>query len=172
ALLMEVVEEQQLLASSKNIALWLHLVDSPETASNPELLDDWFNLMGNWEQLARLFTNLISNALRYTPDKGKVEVELTRVEITNRSVLQVKIEDNGIGIPSEALPRLFDRFYRVDPARSHGSGNYFTQNSAGSGLGLPISKAILENHQGQIQIESILGKGTTVTVTLPIIPGS
>ncbi|MDY6901001.1 MAG: HAMP domain-containing sensor histidine kinase [Cyanobacteriota bacterium] len=172
ALLMEVVEEQQLLASSKNIALWLHLIDSPKTQSNPELLDDWFTLVGNWEQLARLFTNLISNALRYTGDNGKVEVELVRLEIANRSVLQVKVKDNGIGIPSEALPRLFDRFYRVDPARSHISGNSFTQNTAGSGLGLPISKAILENHQGQIQIESILGKGTTVTVTLPIILGS
>ena len=172
ALLMEVVEEQRLLASSKNITLWLHLIDSPETQTNPELLDDWFTSMGNWEQLARLFTNLISNALRYTPEKGKVEVELARLEVANRSVLQVKVEDNGIGIPSEALPRLFDRFYRVDPARSHRSGNSFTQNTAGSGLGLPISKAILENHQGQIQIESILGKGTTVTVTLPIIPGS
>jgi len=169
ALLMEVVEEQQLLAESKNINLWLHLIDSPETESNPELLDDWFSLMGNWEQLARLFTNLISNALRYTGDNGKVEVELARLEIVNRSMLEVKVKDNGIGIPSEALPRLFDRFYRVDPARSHISGNSFTKNTAASGLGLPISKAILENHQGQIQIESILGKGTTVTVTLPII---
>ncbi|BAY85113.1 integral membrane sensor signal transduction histidine kinase [Calothrix parasitica NIES-267] len=172
ALLMEVFEEQQLLASSKNIALWLHLIDSPQTQSNPELLEDWFTSMGNWEQLARLFTNLISNALRYTSENGKVKVELARLEVVNRSVLQVKIEDNGIGIPPEALPRLFDRFYRVDPARSHRSGNSFTQNTAGSGLGLPISKAIIENHQGQIQIESILGKGTTVTVTLPIIPGS
>ncbi|MEM1395225.1 MAG: ATP-binding protein [Cyanobacteria bacterium P01_H01_bin.150] len=169
ALLMEVVEEQQLLASSKNIALWLHFIDSPETQTNPELLDDWFTLMGNWEQLARLFTNLISNALRYTPENGKVKVELTRLEIVNRLVLEVKVNDNGIGIPPEALPRLFDRFYRVDPARSHISGNSFTHNTAGSGLGLPISKAIIENHQGQIQIESILGKGTTVTVTLPII---
>ncbi len=172
ALLMEVVEEQQLLANEKNIALWLHLIDSPETQTNPELLEDWFTLMGNWEQLARLFTNLISNALRYTQENGTVEVELSRIEIVNRSVLQVEIKDNGIGIPSEALPRLFDRFYRVDPARSHTSGNTLTKNTHGSGLGLPISKAILENHQGQVEIESVLGKGTTVTVTLPIIPES
>ena len=169
---MEVVEEQQLLAGSKNIALWLHLIDSPKTQSNPELLDDWFTLMGNWEQLARLFTNLIGNALRYTQENGRVEVELSRIEIVNRSVLQVEVKDNGIGIPSEALPRLFDRFYRVDPARSHTSGKTFNKNTHGSGLGLPISKAILENHQGQVQIESVLGKGTTVTATLPIIPES
>ena len=172
ALLIEVVEEQQLLARSKSIALWLHLIDSPQIETNPELLDDWISLMGNWEQLARLFTNLISNALRYTKENGKVEVELKRLEITNRDLLEVKVKDNGIGIPPEALPRLFDRFYRVDPARSHPSGNTLTTstpNSAGSGLGLSISKAILENHQGQIQIDSIFGRGTTVTVTLPII---
>ncbi|MGB3639504.1 MAG: ATP-binding protein, partial [Rivularia sp. (in: cyanobacteria)] len=169
ALLIEVVEEQQLLAKSKNIGLWLHLIDSPETQTNPELLDDWFALMGNWEQLARLFTNLISNALRYTQENGRVEVELSRIEIVNRPVLQVIVKDNGIGIPSEALPCLFDRFYRVDPARSHTQANTLTKNTHGSGLGLPISKAILENHQGQVQIESVLGKGTTVTVTLPII---
>ncbi|MBV6625204.1 MAG: sensor histidine kinase [Rivularia sp. (in: Bacteria)] len=170
ALLMEVVEEQQLLAAEKNVNLLLHFIDSVETQTNPELLDDWFTLMGNWEQLVRLFTNLISNALRYTEERGKVEVELARIELVNRSVLQVKVIDNGIGIPPEALPRLFDRFYRVDPARSHSSRNTLMKNTTGSGLGLPISKAILENHQGQIQIDSILGKGTTVTVTLPIIP--
>jgi OmpR-family two-component system manganese-sensing sensor histidine kinase len=172
ALLIEVVEEQQLLAKSKNIGLWLHLIDTPETQTDPELLEDWFALMGNWEQLARLFTNLISNALRYTQENGRVEVELSRIEIVNRPVLQVIVKDNGIGIPSEALPRLFDRFYRVDPARSHTEANTLTKNTHGSGLGLPISKAILENHQGQVQIESVLGKGTTVTVTLPIIPES
>ncbi|NJO61162.1 MAG: sensor histidine kinase [Richelia sp. RM2_1_2] len=169
ALLMEIVEEQKLLAAEKNITLCLKLIESPQTETNPELLDDWFTLMGNWEQLVRLFTNLISNALRYTQENGKVEVELMRAEITNRSLLQIKVKDNGIGIPSEALPRLFDRFYRVDSARSHGSGNTFTKNTAGSGLGLAICQAIIENHQGIIKIASNLGEGTTVTVTLPII---
>ena len=125
ALLMEVVEEQQLLAAEKKIGLWLHLIDSPETETNPELLEDWFTLMGNWEQLARLFTNLISNALRYTQENGRVEVELSRLEIVNRSVLQVKVKDNGIGIPSEALPRLFDRFYRVESSTQPYTGKYF-----------------------------------------------
>ncbi len=169
ALLIEVVEEQRLLAAEKNISLSLNLIDSMETETNPELLDDWFTLMGYWEQLVRLFTNLIGNALRYTQENGRVEVELARLEILNRSVLQIKVNDNGIGIPSEALPRLFDRFYRVDPARSHASGNTFTKNTAGSGLGLAICQAIIENHHGLVQIESTLGKGTTVTVTLPII---
>ncbi|OKH16492.1 two-component sensor histidine kinase [Fischerella major NIES-592] len=176
ALLMEVVEEQQLLAAEKNITLTFNLIDPPTTETNPEILENWFTLSGNWNQLVRLFTNLISNALRYTPPSGQVNVELARVEATNRTSglrsshpqLQIKVSDTGIGIPTEALPRLFDRFYRVDPARTHPNGSIKTENTTGSGLGLAIALAIVENHQGQIQLESTLGKGTNVTVTLPI----
>ncbi len=72
-----------------------------------------------------------------------------------------------MGIPPEALPRLFDRFYRVDPARTH-TGNKATASVTGSGLGLAIAAAIVEHHQGHIQVESTQGIGTTFTVTLPI----
>jgi OmpR-family two-component system manganese-sensing sensor histidine kinase len=176
ALLMEVVEEQQLLAAEKNITLTFNLIDPPATETNPEILENWFTLSGNWNQLVRLFTNLISNALRYTPPSGQVNVELARVEATNRTSglrsshpqLQIKVSDTGIGIPTEALPRLFDRFYRVDPARTHLNGSNKTENTTGSGLGLAIALAIVENHQGQIQLESTVGKGTNVTVTLPV----
>ena len=176
ALLIEVVEEQQLLAASKNITLSLNLIDPPAEESYLELLDKWFTFVGNWEQLVRLFTNLISNALQYTPAGGSVNVELARVEATNRvsrlrystSQLQIKVSDTGIGIPAEAIPRLFDRFYRVDPARTHTVENTATKSATGSGLGLAIALAIVENHQGQILVESTPGISTTVTVTLPI----
>jgi OmpR-family two-component system manganese-sensing sensor histidine kinase len=176
ALLMEVVEEQQLLAAEKDITLTFNLIDPPATETNPQMLENWFTLSGNWNQLVRLFTNLISNALRYTPPSGQVNVELARVEATNRSSglrsshsqLQIKVSDTGIGIPTEALPRLFDRFYRVDPARTHANGSTKTENTTGSGLGLAIALAIVENHQGQIQVESTVDRGTNVTVTLPI----
>jgi two-component system, OmpR family, manganese sensing sensor histidine kinase len=177
ALLMEVVEEQHLLATEKNITLSLKLIDSPATETNPELLDNWFTIMGNWDQLVRLFTNLIGNALRYTPKGGEVNVELARFEGINRvsglryssGVLQIKVSDTGVGIPPEALPRLFDRFYRVDPARTHTTGSKATESATGSGLGLAIAQAIVENHEGNIQVESTLGKATTFSVTLPII---
>ncbi|OUL17913.1 ATP-binding protein [Nostoc sp. 106C] len=176
ALLMEVLEEQQLLATEKTITLALDLVDPPVAETSPELLDNWFTLVGNWDQLVRLFTNLIANALQYTPSQGRVTVELARLEGSDRisglryssAQLQVKVSDTGIGIPGDALPRLFDRFYRVDPARTHNNGNTATDISTGSGLGLAIAQAIVEHHQGQIQVESSLGKGTTFTITLPV----
>jgi OmpR-family two-component system manganese-sensing sensor histidine kinase len=176
ALLMEVVEEQQFVAREKQINLVLNIVDSPLTEVNPELLENWFTLTGNWEQLVRLFTNLIGNALQYTPVQGVIKVELARIEGINRvtgmrytnSYLQIKVSDTGIGIPTDALPKLFDRFYRVDPARSHKGGKTATATTTGSGLGLAIAQAIIEHHQGQIQVTSNLGEGTTFTVILPI----
>ncbi|KJH70499.1 sensor histidine kinase [Aliterella atlantica] len=177
ALLMEVVEEQQLLATEKNIAIALELVDPPASTTDLQQLDSWFALQGDWNQLARLFTNLIENSLQYTPRGGKVQVKLQRTatpsDFSSRlalkaaplnplaAYLQIKIIDTGIGIPESALPRLFDRFYRVDPARTH-------TTTSSSGLGLAIAGAIVLNHYGQIHAESILHQGTTFTVTLPV----
>ncbi len=131
---------------------------SQDVALKPE--QDWTHLVADRDQLARLFTNLVGNAVQYTPTGGQIAVVLQRAGRQDHSTLQVTVKDTGIGIPSEALPQLFDRFYRVDPARTPRSG-------AGSGLGLAIARAIVDNHQGQIQIDSILHQGTTVTVTLP-----
>lgn len=175
-LLMEVVEEQQLLAVEKGIVVSLNLIDPPASETHPELLENWFTVVGNWDQLVRLFTNLIGNALQYTRSGGQVDVELARIEATNRvsglrynsAQLQIKVRDTGIGIPAEGLPRLFDRFYRVDPARTHTSPTKATQSATGSGLGLAIAQAIVEYHHGQIQVESTQGIGTTLTVTLPV----
>ena len=177
ALLIELVEEQQLLAGEKNISLTLELIEPPISEENSELMDDWFTRLGNWEQLVRLFTNLIGNALQYTDNNGKVKVELMRIESTHRisglrhnyPQLQIKVSDTGVGIPKEALPRLFNRFYRVDPARTHNSTNKQVETCTGSGLGLAIAQAIVEYHHGQIQVESTPGRGTTFTVYLPLI---
>jgi OmpR-family two-component system manganese-sensing sensor histidine kinase len=181
ALLMEVIEEQQLVAAEKGISLSLHLVETPDpeiAGENcslfPVLADEAFMLQGDWDQLARLFTNLVSNALQYTPaskeklTEASVQVELQQIERPSnvggrhaQSLLRVRVRDTGIGISESELPHIFDRFYRVDPARKH-------EATEGSGLGLAIAKAIVEHHHGQIQIESVRGQGTTATVTLPI----
>ncbi|MCL1466450.1 sensor histidine kinase [Argonema galeatum] len=160
ALLMEVIEEQQLVASEKGIALSLDMVTA-SSSTFEETEEDFFTLQGDWDRLARLFTNLIGNALQYTPTEGKVDVELQRIiRRSNHPQLQIKVTDTGIGIPEDALPHIFDRFYRVDPARTRGT-------ATGSGLGLAIAAAIVENHHGHIRIESTLNRGTIVTLTLP-----
>ena len=159
ALLMEVIEEQQAIATTQNLSLSLEIVDLPNAEEN-------FTLLGDWDQLARLFTNLVSNAVQYTPSGGQIQVELEVAAKNKRNspmlhpALQIKVTDTGIGIAAEALPHLFDRFYRADPARTH-------RSAAGSGLGLAIAKAIVENHRGHIRIDSQVDRGTAVTVTLP-----
>jgi two-component system, OmpR family, manganese sensing sensor histidine kinase len=159
ALLMEAIEEQRLVAASKNINLSLNLLEPP-TDIAADISEEIYTLEGDWDQLARLFTNLVGNAVQYTLPGGRVDVELQPLKRHDRIQLQVKVKDTGIGIPEDALPHLFDRFYRVDPARSRAL-------VAGSGLGLAIASAIVENHQGHIRVESILDRGTTFTVTLP-----
>lgn len=184
ALLMEVIEEQQLVAAQKGVSLSLHLVETPFEEQGescpvfPALAEDTFTLQGDWDQLARLFTNLVSNAVQYTPacaekpGEASVQVELQQLEHptsnvggrNTQSLLRVQVRDTGIGISESALPHIFDRFYRVDPARKHDA-------VTGSGLGLAIAQAIVENHHGNIQVMSVLGSGTTFTVTLPVSKG-
>jgi OmpR-family two-component system manganese-sensing sensor histidine kinase len=157
-LLSEVVEEQQVIACDQGITLSLLL---PEDVSSQA-----YGVQGDRDQLMRLFTNLISNAIQYTPMAGSVDVMLRRQK--HPAQLEVKIQDTGIGIPNEALPHLFDRFYCVDPARTRDAASS-KRNAAktGSGLGLAIAKTIVENHHGQIQVSSTLNQGTTLTVLLP-----
>ena len=166
-LLTEVLEEQQTIAAEKEISLSLNCSPASEEPSAGQSIilkslprvENLLSLQCDRDQISRLFTNLISNALQYTSANGKVTIDLQQIKRTSGSFLQVRVTDTGIGIPEEAIPQLFDRFYRVDPARTKATG--------GSGLGLAIAQAIVENHHGQIQIESKFGKGTTVTVTLP-----
>jgi signal transduction histidine kinase len=111
---------------------------------------------GDALQLKQLFRNLIGNAIKYTPPGGAVTVS-ARVEMDN---LRVDVRDTGCGIPAADLPFVFDRFYRV-----HTENNNEVE---GNGLGLAIVKSIVENHGGQISVESELGKGSRFTVTFPL----
>jgi two-component system, OmpR family, manganese sensing sensor histidine kinase len=148
-LLAEIVEEQQAIAASKSIQLALSV---PEILAKETLVLDR-------DQIRRVFVNLIANALQYTPANGSVNLNLSQVKRSGQLYLQVKVSDTGCGIPAAALPQLFERFYRVDPARSKSSG--------GTGLGLAIVKAIVDNHQGTIQVESQVQQGTSILVSLP-----
>jgi OmpR-family two-component system manganese-sensing sensor histidine kinase len=187
ALLIEAIEEQRTIAEQKGIFLSLRIVEplSEQGELSAQSEEELFTLKGDWDQLARLFTNLISNALEYTSAKDSgsifdrsqqaaVEVELESIQRNptrreRHSYLKVKVKDNGIGIPESVLPHIFDRFYRVDPARSHHQNG---STSSGAGLGLAIARAIVENHQGNITVESTVNKGTTFTVSLPVVANS
>ncbi len=172
AVLMEVVEEQSAIAEAQGIQLTLELGD--EETSTPFQAEP-FTLMGDYDQLARLFTNLVSNGIQYTPANGRVHLSLQQYTQHNIPYLKVEVRDTGEGIPPVALPHLFDRFYRVDPARAKtpisGHPESLVQKSSmGTGLGLAIAQAISNNHQGQIRVKSQLNQGTTFTVVLPKTP--
>jgi two-component system sensor histidine kinase VicK len=111
---------------------------------------------GDKARIEQVLLNILSNAVKYTPDGGKIEI----TGGTTGNKVWIKIKDNGIGIPEEDLSRIFDRFYRVDKARSRESG--------GTGLGLSIAREIVIRHGGDIMIESAAGGGTTVTIVWPI----
>lgn len=113
-------------------------------------------IYGDPESLKRLVTNLLQNALRYTESGGSVAIS---VESTPRYA-KLKVADTGIGIPPESLPRVFDRFYRVDKSRSRQAG--------GVGLGLSIVKAIVDAHKGKMEVHSKLDSGTVFSILLPM----
>jgi two-component system, OmpR family, sensor histidine kinase SenX3 len=114
-----------------------------------------YTVRGDETQLASMFTNLVDNAVKYTPSGGRVEV----TGGFEGSEVVIRVSDTGIGIPEGKLPRIFERFYRVDKARSKETG--------GTGLGLSIVKHVAENHGGRVTVESTLGEGSTFTVYLP-----
>jgi signal transduction histidine kinase len=111
-------------------------------------------VLGESGQLVRLFTNLIENAVRCTPLQGEIHLVAT----TTEEYVDISVGDTGVGISPEHLPHLRERFYRVDDARTRGEG--------GAGLGLSICQSIVDAHGGNMSIESIVGYGTTVRITL------
>lgn len=140
----ELVKTFEIETKNKNINIEYNLLNEV-----PEIEADKF-------QIERAVKNIISNAIKYTESGGNVKVFVGKIN----NELYIKVEDSGIGIPEADLPNIFDRFYRVDKARSRQQG--------GTGLGLSISKEIIENHGGNISIESEFGKWTRVTIKLPI----
>ncbi|AIE60998.1 two-component system histidine kinase PnpS [Bacillus methanolicus] len=107
---------------------------------------------GDLYRLKQIFINLINNAITYTPNGGMVTVKI----IENKKTVTAKVKDTGIGINKDEIPRIFERFYRVDKARS--------RNSGGTGLGLAIVKHLVEAHKGNISVQSQFGKGTEFTI--------
>ncbi|MEH7417176.1 ATP-binding protein [Neobacillus drentensis] len=112
-------------------------------------------IKGDFDRLKQVFINLINNAITYTPVNGKVSIYL----LDSDEMVRISIKDTGVGISKEDIPRIFERFYRVDRARS--------RNSGGTGLGLAIVKHLIEAHQGSISVKSKLGEGSEFIIELP-----
>ena len=125
-----------------------HNIECFVTASVPPVKADK-------DGIERVVLNILSNAVKYTPENGTIKVYVGFVY----SDAYIKVIDNGIGIPEEDLSRIFERFYRVDKAR--------TREMGGTGLGLSIAKEILNQNKGSIDIKSEVGKGTEVVIRLP-----
>jgi len=112
-------------------------------------------ILGNGDEVALALGNLVANAVAYSPDGSTVVVGAR----TNEMMVDLSITDQGIGIPAEEIDRIFERFYRVDPARHRSTG--------GTGLGLSIVKHVAASHGGEVRVWSVEGQGSTFTLSLP-----
>jgi signal transduction histidine kinase len=139
-LLLDATKSARALSEGKNIEIALNTSHRATVYGDPTLL-------------RQLFMILLDNAVKFTPEGGKITVTSQR----NGRRHFVSIADTGVGIPASAVPHVFERFFRADPARSRG----------GAGLGLSIARWIVDVHRGQIGVQSAEGAGTTVKVTLP-----
>lgn len=157
-LVLETIERYAPIASQKGISI--------ETGELPEL-----TIQGDRQYLLQMLNNLVDNAIKYTPD-GKacpIQIEAGQRLEGSHTTAFVRVTDNGIGIAQEHIPHIFERFYRVDSARSHNQEPGNSENEIqGSGLGLSIVQWIIQSHGGNIQVSSQPGQGTTFEVSLPV----
>jgi signal transduction histidine kinase len=113
------------------------------------------NIEADLNRITQVLINLITNAIKYTPEGGMIEVHLSESDTD----LEVRVNDNGIGISEEDLPFIFERFYRADKSRNRMTG--------GTGIGLAIVKSIVSAHDGTVKVESRLNEGSCFTIILP-----
>ncbi len=137
------------------------MADKKGISLQTEIPDELF-IEADEDKLKQIFLNLLSNAINYTQEGGQVKVIVRHIEHDQgEDRIQFIVSDTGLGIPKKDLPRIFERFYRVDKARSRGSG--------GTGLGLSIVKHLVDLHKGQLSVDSELNIGSSFTVELPLL---
>ena len=140
----------------RTVELLRHAIEQKQHTVVVEVPEDLPPVLGDEEQLRQALLNLLDNATKYTPDHGIITISAT----VDAPMVEITVADTGIGIPSRDLPRIFERFYRVDKGRSRELG--------GTGLGLSIVKHVVEGHGGTITVESVPGKGSRFRVRLPM----
>ncbi|HEU5004817.1 MAG TPA: ATP-binding protein [Candidatus Saccharimonadales bacterium] len=151
--LTQVVESERFRAKEKSLAL-NYAVSAPQDVAGGKVIKPLYYCFADPNRLTEVLQNIIDNAVKYTP-QGSITVRLTG----DGSVIQIQVSDTGIGIPSEDIPHLFQKFYRVD--------NTATRTIGGTGLGLYICKKILQLYNGSIWVESTLSNGSTFYINLP-----
>jgi two-component system sensor histidine kinase GlrK len=142
--LVPVIEEAKLIALRKSISLTVNATPIPK-------------VKGDAAKLPQVFSNLLSNAIKYTPERGRVHVEIGR----SKFGVSVSVTDSGVGIAPEDLPNIFTKFYQAKNADK--------ASTRGTGVGLALVKALVEAHGGRVFAESTVGQGTTFTVELPAV---
>lgn len=135
------------------------LADQKKQALQYEGPDEPMLMVFDPEKMERVIYNLISNAIKFTPENGKITLQLGRKE----AQVEIRIVDNGQGISADQLPHIFDRFYQADSGQQH--------TAAGSGIGLTLVRELVELHDGKIEVESTVGEGTRFMVQLPVAGG-
>ncbi len=158
----EPVELRALL--ERTVAVIKPLADKKHHTIELSLPDEYVVLEGDEERLVQVFINLLENAVKYTPDQGRISMSIRHAAQSRtaspRPMIEVVVADSGIGIPEADRPRVFERFYRVDKARSRELG--------GTGLGLAIVKHIVEAHSGHVWVEGNAPRGSRFVVHLPV----
>ncbi len=145
-LISEAIDGSRMAAEARNISLSFTQVGE-------------IQVLGDRRQIEMAISNLVENAINYSSDGTRVAVALRRQD----ALAEISISDQGVGIPEKDIERIFERFYRVDPARSRATG--------GTGLGLSIAKHVVNNHGGDISVWSVEGAGSTFTIRLPLFIG-
>lgn len=142
-LISDAIDGSRMAAEARNISISFNQTDDLE-------------VLGDSRQIEMAISNLVENAINYSPDGTRVAIALRK----QGALAEISISDQGVGIPEKEIERIFERFYRVDPARSRATG--------GTGLGLSIVKHVVNNHGGDISVWSVEGAGSTFTIRLPL----
>ena len=153
----EVSKETNIMEALKEVITNYRLLYSNVNFILDDLGEKEYKVLISKEHFIQILIIILDNAIKYSSENKKIQLSVTKID----SYLKIKIRDNGIGIPEEDLPHIFDRFYRVDKARSREKG--------GNGLGLSIAKELVEKYDGNLTVHSEYGKGTTVEIDLPLL---
>ncbi len=149
---------------TRTVVMLKPLADEKQIQVGCTLAESLPAVVADADRMSQVFYNILVNAIRYSPDGGRVEVATALLERPGKNWLSVAIADHGQGIPPEDLPHVFDHFYRGDKSRDRKSG--------GSGIGLAIVKQLVESHGGEVSVESIEGAGSVFQVLLPVKPAA